>query len=201
MQRRMKFLVPAIAANDGGDERRHHRGDRKQRWGGGRRGGGHPDDGVVAQRRRRADGDPARRLPRGAPEHHGELRADDPHRVRRRPADRARDRQRPGSLLRAVVRGRSCALRGGVHLPAHRPRPHSSFSEASLDPWTDDGVTYGLPFIATSHGFYYNADLLAEQGLEVPTTWDELLAVAAALDEAGITPSPTHRVTHGRWPN
>jgi raffinose/stachyose/melibiose transport system substrate-binding protein len=64
----------------------------------------------------------------------------------------------------------------------------ASFSEASLDPWTEDGVTYGLPFIATSHGFYYNADLLAEHGLDVPTTWDELLAVAAALDEAGITP-------------
>ena len=37
------------------------------------------------------------------------------------------------------------------------------FSEGSLDPWTnDEGVTYGLPFIAVSHGFYYNADLFAE---------------------------------------
>ena len=80
-----------------------------------------------------------------------------------------------------------CTTRGSSHR-SPTSASTSSFSEASLDPWTDDGVTYGLPFIATSHGFYYNADLFAEHGLEVPTTWDELLAVAAALDEAGITP-------------
>ena len=89
--------------------------------------------------------------------------------------------------LRSYANGRALYEEGFIS-PLTDLGLDSSFSEASLDPWTDDGVTYGLPFIATSHGFYYNADLLAEQGLEVPTTWDELLAVAAALDEAGITP-------------
>ncbi len=50
------------------------------------------------------------------------------------------------------------------------------------------GVPYGLPFIAVSHGIYYNADLFAEHGIEVPETWDDLLAAAETLDAAGITP-------------
>lgn len=65
----------------------------------------------------------------------------------------------------------------------------ASFSEASLDPWTDDaGVTYGLPFIAVSHGIYYNADLFAEHQIEVPETWADLLAAAETLDAAGVIP-------------
>ena len=39
-----------------------------------------------------------------------------------------------------------------------------------------------------SHGFYYNADIFADNGIEVPETWDELLAAAETLDAAGITP-------------
>jgi raffinose/stachyose/melibiose transport system substrate-binding protein len=62
------------------------------------------------------------------------------------------------------------------------------FTEASLDPWASEGVPYALPFIAVSHGFYYNKDIFAEAGVEVPETWDELLAVAATLDEAGVIP-------------
>jgi raffinose/stachyose/melibiose transport system substrate-binding protein len=63
-----------------------------------------------------------------------------------------------------------------------------AFTEASLEPWASEGVPYALPFIAVSHGFYFNKDLFAEHGIEVPQTWADLLAAAATLDEAGVTP-------------
>ena len=49
-------------------------------------------------------------------------------------------------------------------------------------------MPYALPFIAVSHGIYYNADIFADNGIEVPETWDDLLAAAETLDAAGITP-------------
>lgn len=53
---------------------------------------------------------------------------------------------------------------------------------------TFDGKVYGvgnqLEFVAV----YYNADLFAELGLAVPTTYEEFLAVAEALKGAGVVP-------------
>ncbi len=66
------------------------------------------------------------------------------------------------------------------------PGLSENFSEAALSPWsTEDGVPYGVPFIAVSHGIYYNMDLFEELGLEVPETWEELLEVAQAVQDAG----------------
>lgn len=48
---------------------------------------------------------------------------------------------------------------------------------------------YGLPFQRSTVLFYYNADLLAEAGLDVPSNWAELAAAAQALttsDRYGI---------------
>jgi raffinose/stachyose/melibiose transport system substrate-binding protein len=39
-----------------------------------------------------------------------------------------------------------------------------------------------------SHGIYYNMDIFAEAGVEVPTTWEELLAAAQAIQDAGYEP-------------
>ncbi len=56
-------------------------------------------------------------------------------------------------------------------------------------PWaTDDGNPYGVPFIATSHGIYYNVDAFKTPNLAVPTTWQELLDVAKIIHDAGIIP-------------
>jgi raffinose/stachyose/melibiose transport system substrate-binding protein len=56
-------------------------------------------------------------------------------------------------------------------------------------PWaTDDGKPYGVPFIATSHGIYYNMDLFNQLNLKVPTTWEELLATAQTIKDSGTTP-------------
>jgi len=39
--------------------------------------------------------------------------------------------------------------------------------------------------MAVSHGIYYNVDLFKELGIEVPTTWEELLAAAQTLKDNG----------------
>lgn len=49
----------------------------------------------------------------------------------------------------------------------------------------DDGI-YAIPFSKSVRLMYVNQDLLDEVGLEVPTTWDEVLALGEALDEAGL---------------
>lgn len=69
------------------------------------------------------------------------------------------------------------------------PGLQENFAPAMLAPWaTDDGLPYGVPFIATSHGIYYNIDLFSEHDLEVPTTWEGLLIAAQTLQDAGVTP-------------
>jgi raffinose/stachyose/melibiose transport system substrate-binding protein len=63
------------------------------------------------------------------------------------------------------------------------------YESAMLAPWeTEDGVVYGVPFIATSHGVYYNQDVFDKLKLKVPQTWAELLTTAQQIKEAGYTP-------------
>ena len=52
-----------------------------------------------------------------------------------------------------------------------------------------DGALYGLPWKVGMVGFWYNADLFAQAGLEGPAdTWDGLLEQIQTLKDAGITP-------------
>ena len=51
---------------------------------------------------------------------------------------------------------------------------------------TYDGQKYALPFSKSVRLMFVNDDLLAEAGVEVPTTWQEVLELGVALDEAGI---------------
>lgn len=50
------------------------------------------------------------------------------------------------------------------------------------------GEWYGVPNYGEFVGVYYNKDMFAEHGLEVPTSLDELDAVLAAFKKEGITP-------------
>jgi raffinose/stachyose/melibiose transport system substrate-binding protein len=69
------------------------------------------------------------------------------------------------------------------------PGLHEHFEPTVLAAWaTDAGTPYAVPFTATSHGIYYNQEMFQELGLEVPGTWEELLSVAQALQEAGVIP-------------
>jgi raffinose/stachyose/melibiose transport system substrate-binding protein len=45
-----------------------------------------------------------------------------------------------------------------------------------------------LPYSVTAAGVVYNKALFEDNGLEIPTTWDELVAVCKAFEEAGVTP-------------
>ena len=60
---------------------------------------------------------------------------------------------------------------------------------AAIDNWTaSDGKVFGVGYIATSEGIYYNQDAFTELNLPLPTTWDELLADAKAFQDAGYIP-------------
>lgn len=64
-----------------------------------------------------------------------------------------------------------------------------NFTDQYREPWaTDDGKSYGIPFIAVSHGIYYNKDLFAKLGIQPPATWEELIADAKKIQDSGVTP-------------
>lgn len=52
----------------------------------------------------------------------------------------------------------------------------------------DQESLYGIPYASNAAGVIYNEDIFKEQGLEIPTTWDEFIDVAKSLQAAGITP-------------
>ncbi|WP_344057681.1 ABC transporter substrate-binding protein [Microbacterium pumilum] len=51
-----------------------------------------------------------------------------------------------------------------------------------------EGEVNGLGYVNNANGVIYNQDIFEQQGLEVPETWDEFIAVCDALKDAGITP-------------
>ncbi|MFC3746408.1 ABC transporter substrate-binding protein [Paenibacillus sp. GCM10012306] len=55
------------------------------------------------------------------------------------------------------------------------------FYSESLKELTNDGKLYGLPLTVDARALFYNKKLLAEAGLQPPTTWDELEAAATKL--------------------
>ena len=59
---------------------------------------------------------------------------------------------------------------------------------------TIDGTTYGLVYNALYQGVYYNKDMFAENGWEVPNTMEELQAIIDACKEKEIVPFASHMV-------
>lgn len=66
--------------------------------------------------------------------------------------------------------------------------------DAARENVTIDGKTYGLVYNALYQGVYYNKDMFAENGWEIPTTLDELQAIIDDCKEKGITPFASHMV-------
>jgi raffinose/stachyose/melibiose transport system substrate-binding protein len=69
----------------------------------------------------------------------------------------------------------------------------SGLSEAVTDennaPWMNSaGDKFAVPIAAVSHGIYYNKDLFEANGLSIPATWEELMADAEILKNAGVIP-------------
>lgn len=65
----------------------------------------------------------------------------------------------------------------------------TTFTVTELAPWSSaDGVPYGVPWIATIFGVYYNVDRFEELKITPPATWEALLQAAQVIQQAGFTP-------------
>lgn len=69
----------------------------------------------------------------------------------------------------------------GLLAPVDLGEKESAFTELSLTGFTYDGQLYGMPYATENLAFFYNTDLVPEP----PTTWDELVTMGTALQEAG----------------
>lgn len=67
------------------------------------------------------------------------------------------------------------------------------FSDASLTAFQFDGATYALPETTTFPVMFYRKDILAELGMEIPQTWDDVKVAMTVLAknqmEFGMLPS------------
>ena len=61
-------------------------------------------------------------------------------------------------------------------------------SDAVFAQQTYDGQIYAIPLNIAAACVFYNKEIFEEAGVEVPTTYDELLEVCAKIKEAGYTP-------------
>jgi len=90
---------------------------------------------------------------------------------------------------RSYDTGRSLYTDGYFADVSDVPGLQTNFPEATRAPWTmSDGKSFAIPFLAVSHGIYYNKDIFAKVGVTVPTTWSEFLATCQKLKDAGYTP-------------
>ena len=74
----------------------------------------------------------------------------------------------------------------GLLLPAEEwcsAETYAKFFPSFLDQSVVDGVVWAVPDLASARALYYNKDILADAGVEVPTTWDELTAVCKTIKE------------------
>jgi raffinose/stachyose/melibiose transport system substrate-binding protein len=69
------------------------------------------------------------------------------------------------------------------------PGLKENFDSAMTAPWTsDDGSVYGVPFIATSHGVYYNLEIFDKLKLQVPQSWERFLETCEKIKANGYIP-------------
>ncbi len=74
------------------------------------------------------------------------------------------------------------------HLLETYPETASIMNENALASATFDGKAYAIPLQASSQGIFYNKKIFKECNVEVPTTYEELLAAIDTFNEKGITP-------------
>ncbi|PPF31749.1 ABC transporter substrate-binding protein [Rathayibacter tritici] len=60
------------------------------------------------------------------------------------------------------------------------------FPESTVTNFTKDDVMYGVPYQGLLTGLWYNEKILSDNGLAVPTTFDDLVEVADTLSKKGI---------------
>jgi raffinose/stachyose/melibiose transport system substrate-binding protein len=62
----------------------------------------------------------------------------------------------------------------------------SRFSQSMLSQFNSGGMQYGVPYQGLLTGIFYNKKILADNGLQVPVTFDDYLHVAKVLSSKGI---------------
>lgn len=73
----------------------------------------------------------------------------------------------------------------GEHWGEIKDRLWPGVQEVATEP---DGNVYTVPYSMLPNTFWYNVKVFEEHGVEIPETWDEMLAAAEKLKAAGITP-------------
>ncbi len=61
------------------------------------------------------------------------------------------------------------------------------FPASTVSNFSVDDMIFGVPYQGLLTGLWYNKQILADNGLEVPVTFDELVTVAETLSAKGIT--------------
>lgn len=90
----------------------------------------------------------------------------------------------PGGWLKPYVEGNMFAPLDDVLDSEFRDK----FVDGTIEGFEVNEKTYGLPTDLNIAVIFYNKEIFAEYGLEVPTTYDEFLNVVATLKENGIDP-------------
>ena len=65
---------------------------------------------------------------------------------------------------------------------------YASFTDGIFERMTYDGKIMAVPTNFAAACVYYNTEMFADAGVEVPTTYDELIAACQKLQDAGYTP-------------
>ncbi len=63
-----------------------------------------------------------------------------------------------------------------------------SFLPGSLDPYTFEGKTYGIPLQYVVWSVYYNKAVFRQRGWSPPETWPQLLELCAEIKQSGLAP-------------
>ncbi|MGF6178016.1 ABC transporter substrate-binding protein [Ensifer sp. 4252] len=91
----------------------------------------------------------------------------------------------PGGFLNAFVNGGQMYA---LDADLARDGWGSSFLESALAQTSKDGHAYAVPVDVDSVVFWYDKALFAEKGWTVPSSYDELLALAETIKGEGIVP-------------
>lgn len=79
-------------------------------------------------------------------------------------------------------------IRAGHVMPLSDEAFIQNVSASALGSMSVDGEVYGIPMAISAMGVYYNRALFAENGYEVPETYDELIALVNEMEADGVTP-------------
>jgi len=70
----------------------------------------------------------------------------------------------------------------------------NDYNPGTLDMATVDGKIYGAPIAQGFVGGYYNKSIFDKNGLSLPKTWDEFIAVCEKIKSTGMSPMATNLI-------